>query len=106
MSLAGLVSGIGGVVGLFLILIPLVLLHELGHFIMARLAHIRALDFGLAFPPRPRILGHDHETEYTLTYLPIGGFVRLEGEETSSDDPPAFTHSQIGRAHAWTPLTP
>src|SRR5664280_727646 len=95
MSLAGLVSGIGGVVGLFLILIPLVLLHELGHFIMARLARIRVLEFGLGFPPRARILGHDHETEYTLNYLPIGGFVRLEGEETDSDDPRAFTNSSL-----------
>jgi regulator of sigma E protease len=95
MSLAGLGSGIGGVVGLFLILIPLVLLHELGHFIMARLARIRVLEFGLGFPPRARILGHDHETEYTLNYLPIGGFVRLEGEETDSDDPRAFTNSSL-----------
>jgi regulator of sigma E protease len=95
MSLAGLFSGIGGVVGLFLILIPLVLLHELGHFIMARLARIRVLEFGLGFPPRARILGHDHETEYTLNYLPIGGFVRLEGEETDSDDPRAFTNSSL-----------
>jgi regulator of sigma E protease len=95
MSIAGLISGIGGVVGLFLILIPLVLIHELGHFIMARLARIRVLEFGLGFPPRARVLGHDHETEYTLNYLPIGGFVRLEGEETDSDDPRAFTNSSL-----------
>ena len=95
MSIAGLASGIGGIVGLFLILIPLVLIHELGHFIMARLARIRVLEFGLGFPPRARVLGHDHETEYTLNYLPIGGFVRLEGEETDSDDPRAFTNSSL-----------
>jgi regulator of sigma E protease len=75
---------------LFLILIPLVLVHELGHFVMARLSGIRVLEFGLGFPPRARVLGHDHETEYTLNYLPIGGFVRLEGEDGDSDDPRSF----------------
>ena len=95
MTIAGLTSGIGGIVGLFLILIPLVLIHEFGHFVMARLARIRVLEFGLGFPPRARVLGRDHETEYTLNYLPIGGFVRLEGEETDSDDPRAFTNSSL-----------
>jgi regulator of sigma E protease len=95
MSIAGLSIGVFGVIGLFVILIPLVLIHELGHFIMARLAGIRVLEFGLGFPPRARVLGHDHETEYTLNYLPIGGFVRLEGEETDSDDPRAFTNSSL-----------
>jgi len=97
MSIAGLTIGISGVVGLFLVLIPLVLIHELGHFVMARLAGIRVLEFGLGFPPRARILGHDHETEYTLNYLPIGGFVRLEGEETDSADPRAFTNAPLAK---------
>jgi regulator of sigma E protease len=82
---------------LLLILVPLVLVHEFGHFLMARLAGIRVLEFGLGFPPRARILGHDHETEYTLNYLPIGGFVRLEGEESNSDDPRAFTNASLPR---------
>ncbi len=95
MSISGLTFGLSGVIGLFVILIPLVLIHELGHFIMARLAGIRVLEFGLGFPPRAKVLGHDHETEYTLNYLPIGGFVRLEGEETDSDDPRAFTNAAL-----------
>jgi regulator of sigma E protease len=95
MSFAGLTFGLTGVIGLFVILIPLVLIHELGHFIMARLAGIRVLEFGLGFPPRAKVLGHDRETEYTLNYLPIGGFVRLEGEETDSDDPRAFTNAAL-----------
>ena len=95
MSIAGLSIGVFGVIGLFVILVPLVLIHEFGHFVMARLAGIRVLEFGLGFPPRARVLGHDHETEYTLNYLPIGGFVRLEGEETDSDDPRAFTNAPL-----------
>jgi regulator of sigma E protease len=95
MSFAGLTFGLTGIIGLFVILIPLVLIHEVGHFIMARLSGIRVLEFGLGFPPRAKVLGHDHETEYTLNYLPIGGFVRLEGEESNSDDPRAFTNAGL-----------
>src|ERR1035437_1654051 len=97
MTLDGVQFSLLSVVGLLLILVPLVLLHELGHFISARLVGIRVLEFGLGFPPRAKVLGHDHETEYTLNYLPIGGFVRLEGEETDSDDPRAFTNAPLGK---------
>ena len=95
MSLDGIQFSLVAILGLLLILIPLVLVHELGHFITARLVGIRVLEFGLGFPPRAKVIGHDHETEYTLNYLPIGGFVRLEGEEADSDDPRAFTNSSL-----------
>ncbi|HEX7491071.1 MAG TPA: M50 family metallopeptidase [Candidatus Limnocylindrales bacterium] len=80
---------------LLLILVPLVLVHEFGHFVIARLVKIRVLEFGLGFPPRAKVLGHDHETEYTLNWLPIGGFVRLEGEEADSDDPRSFVAASL-----------
>jgi hypothetical protein len=54
MSIAGCFLGSAAIIGLFLILIPLVLIHEFGHFIMARLAGIRVLEFGLGFPPRAK----------------------------------------------------
>ena len=95
MTLDGVQFSLLSVVGLLLILVPVVLLHELGHFISARLVGIRVLEFGLGFPPRAKVLGHDHETEYTLNYLPIGGFVRLEGEEADSDDPRAFGNAPL-----------
>ena len=95
MSLEGLLFWAGAIPLLLLILVPLVLIHELGHFIVARIVKIRVLEFGLGFPPRAKILGHDHETEYTLNWLPIGGFVRLEGEEENSDDPRAFTNAPL-----------
>src|ERR1035437_724642 len=80
---------------LLVILVPLVLVHEFGHFIVARLVRIRVLEFGLGFPPRAKVLGHDHETEYTLHWLPSGGFVRLEGEEANSDDPRSFVGASL-----------
>jgi regulator of sigma E protease len=78
-----------------LILGGLVVIHELGHFIVARMAHIRVHEFGIGFPPRARTLGSDGETLYTLNWLPIGGFVRLEGEDGDSDDPRSFTRARL-----------
>jgi len=65
------------------IIILLVVVHELGHFITAKLAGVRVLEFGLGYPPRlwAKRLG---ETEYSLNVLPLGGFVRLVGEEDPS----------------------
>ncbi len=95
MTLDGILFWVRAVPLLLLILVPLVLVHEFGHFITARLAGIRVLEFGIGFPPKAKMLGHDHETEYTLNWLPIGGFVRLEGEEAESDDPRAFSNAGL-----------
>jgi len=74
-----------------LILGVLVIVHELGHFIVARLARVRVLEFGIGFPPRARVLRDQGETVYTLNWLPIGGFVKLEGEDGGDvDDPRSF----------------
>ncbi len=80
---------------LLVILVVLVVIHELGHFIVARRARVRVHEFGIGFPPRARILGRDKETIYTLNWLPIGGFVRLEGEEGESEDPRAFVNQPL-----------
>ena len=71
-----------------LILIPvfvvvfglLVFLHELGHFIMARLAKIEIEEFGFGFPPRLAKLFTWRGTEFTLNWIPFGAFVRPRGE--------------------------
>ena len=72
------------------ILCGLVLVHELGHFVVARLFGMRVHEFGIGFPPRAKVLSDRGETIYTLNWLPIGGFVRLEGEDGDSDDPRSF----------------
>lgn len=62
------------------ILTVLVLIHEFGHYAAARIIGVRVEEFGLGLPPR--ITGKKvGETEYTLNWLPIGGFVRLAGED-------------------------
>lgn len=84
------------VVLFFVILGALVLIHELGHFIVARLAGVRVLEFGLGFPPRARVLRARGETLWTLNWLPIGGFVKLEGEDgDAAGDPRAFSAKSL-----------
>ena len=58
----------------------LVVIHELGHFITAKLSGVKVLEFGIGFPPR---LVHFRrgETTYTLNAIPLGGFVKMTGEE-------------------------
>ena len=64
------------------ILLVLVVLHELGHFVTAKLAKVRVEEFGVGLPPR--ITGRVFRgTLYSINWLPIGGFVRLTGEESS-----------------------
>jgi regulator of sigma E protease len=78
-------------IALFILMLGvLVLVHEVGHFVVARRAGIRVHEFGIGFPPRARVLRSDGETLYTLNWLPIGGFVKLEGEDGDSDDPRSF----------------
>lgn len=71
------------IVGFFLILTPVILIHEFGHFAAARLSKIRVEEFGFGFPPRAAVLGERNGTLFTLNWLPLGGFVRPAGE----DDP-------------------
>lgn len=68
-----------------LILSFLVLIHEFGHFIVAKKNGIRVDEFGIGFPPKVwgKKIG---ETEYTINALPLGGFVRLYGEEYQQVD--------------------
>ncbi|UCG24304.1 MAG: site-2 protease family protein [Chloroflexota bacterium] len=66
-----------------LVLTPIIIIHELGHFVAARLSGIRVEEFGLGFPPRAATLFKRRGTIYSLNWIPIGGFVRPAGE----DDP-------------------
>jgi len=82
---------------LFVVILgSLVLIHELGHFVMARLAGVRVLEFGIGFPPRAKVLRASGETLYTLNWLPIGGFVKLEGEDgDEGNDPRSFVRARL-----------
>ncbi|HRH55730.1 MAG TPA: M50 family metallopeptidase [Candidatus Paceibacterota bacterium] len=63
-----------------LVLIALIVVHEFGHFVAAKLSGMRVDEFGLGYPPKAwgKKIG---ETEYTLNWLPFGGFVKIFGED-------------------------
>ncbi len=76
------------------ILFALVMVHEAGHFVAAKLMGIRVDEFGFGLPPRA--LGKKiGETIYSLNWLPIGGFVKLYGED---EQHPEYVKSQKNRA--------
>lgn len=72
----------------------LVLIHEGGHFIVAKLCKVRVNEFAIGFGPTifSKIKG---ETKYALRLIPLGGFVSLEGEEERSDKEGSFSNTSI-----------
>lgn len=63
--------------------------HELGHFVVAKLSGVKVLEFSLGMGPK--LLGFTrNETKYSLRLFPIGGYVKMLGEEEDSSDPSAF----------------
>src|SRR3989344_1318739 len=68
-----------------LVLSFLVCIHELGHFVMARRAGVKVEEFGFGYPPKMwRFFKDKRGTEYTVNWLPFGGFVRLHGEDAEA----------------------
>lgn len=70
------------VILLIVVLVALIVVHELGHFFAAKLSGMRVDEFGVGYPPRAAAKRFG-ETEYSLNWLPFGGFVKIYGE----DDP-------------------
>jgi regulator of sigma E protease len=58
----------------------LIVLHELGHFLAARLLKVDVEEFGIGFPPRLLTLFHAWGTRFSVNWIPLGGFVRIKGE--------------------------
>ena len=75
---------------LFLVVLCLlVMAHEIGHFVTAKLAGIKVQEFGFGFPPR--LFGvRRGETLYSVNLLPLGGFVKMLGENGQGADPREF----------------
>lgn len=66
----------------FLIFSALILIHEWGHFSSARRHGVKVEEFGLGIPPKAKVLWKDKKgCEFTLNWIPFGGFVRMEGED-------------------------
>ena len=81
----------------FLIILSiLVIVHELGHFLVAKYFGVEVQEFGLGFPPRAKTIHTSKDgVNWTLNWLPIGGFVKLKGEDGShSEEPTSFAHKE------------
>jgi regulator of sigma E protease len=68
----------------------LVFIHEFGHFIVARLSGIEVEEFGFGYPPRIGKLFRFAGTDFTLNWIPFGGFCRMKGEAGDTIEPGSF----------------
>ncbi len=131
--MTGIVDVLEAIILFIVVLGVVVIFHEAGHFMTARLSGVRVLEFGFGFPPRAKVLhqrpvdpdiqagwerrhaqllaaaGDDEAKiaeveamprpvgmQYTLNWLPIGGFVKLEGEDGDQEqDPRSFTRAPL-----------
>lgn len=64
----------------FLLITGLIVIHECGHYIAAKLAKVTVDEFGFGLPPKAKKLFRWRGTDFTLNWIPFGGFVRLRGE--------------------------
>ncbi|MBI4303096.1 MAG: RIP metalloprotease RseP [Chloroflexi bacterium] len=71
---------ISSILWFLVVIVGLVLAHEIGHFVTAKASGVRVDEFGIGFPPR--LFGIKRgETVYSINLIPLGGFVKLAGEE-------------------------
>lgn len=76
--------------------VALIVLHELGHAIVAHRNGVKVEEFGIGFPPRLWSRKLKNGTRLSINWLPLGGFVRLKGEHDAATGPGTY-----GGAHLW-----
>ena len=72
----------------------IIMIHEWGHFIVAKKCGIRVLEFSIGMGPA-LVSKQKGETKYSLRLLPIGGYCAMEGEDENSNDPRAFRRQAV-----------
>ena len=77
----------------------LIIIHEGGHFLVAKLCKVKVKEFAIGFG---KIIWQKQgkETKYTLRLIPLGGFCNMEGEEEESDDEGSFSKASIWKKMA------
>ena len=79
-----------------LVLVILVVLHELGHAIVAKRNGVVVEEFGIGFPPRGWSRKLKNGVLFSLNWLPLGGFVKLKGEYDSAKGKGLMVRQVIG----------
>ena len=89
-----MISGIINAIKIIFLLGFLVLIHEGGHFLVAKLCKVKVNEFSIGFG-KAIWKKQGKETLYSLRMIPLGGFVQMEGESENSEDSRAFTNVSI-----------
>jgi regulator of sigma E protease len=90
------------VVGFIILLGVLIFVHELGHFLIAKLVGVKVLKFSIGFPPA-LVRRQRGETEYVIGAIPLGGYVKLLGEDPESAEEilPEEAHRTFSAQPLW-----
>jgi regulator of sigma E protease len=88
------------VIGFLIILAPLVVVHEFGHFFFAKLFGVKAEIFSIGFGPRLFAKQYG-ETEFRVSLIPLGGYVKLLGEERDAEMSPEDARRSLHKQAAW-----
>lgn len=91
-----MISGIINTIKIIFLLGFLVLIHEGGHFLVAKLCKVKVNEFSIGFG-KAIWKKQGNETLYSLRIIPLGGFVQMEGESETSEDNRAFTNVSISK---------
>jgi regulator of sigma E protease len=88
------------IIGFLIMLAPLVIVHEMGHFLFAKLFNVKAEAFSIGFGPRifKKQIG---ETEWRVSLIPLGGYVKLLGEDPEAPLSPADKARSLNAQAPW-----
>lgn len=94
-----MLSIILSIIAFIILFTVLIVIHELGHFAAAKFFKVKVEEFGVGLPPKALTMWKKGETEYTLNWLPLGGFVRMLGEHDTggkdAKDPRSFAKQAV-----------
>lgn len=76
------------------VFLMVILVHEFGHFAVAKMVGIKVNEFSIGMGPK-LVQTKKGETEYTVRLLPIGGYVKMEGEDEDSQNPRSFNNASV-----------
>ena len=82
------------IIKLIVLLGFLIIIHESGHFFVAKLCNVKVNEFSIGFGPKI-LEKQGKETQYTLRLIPLGGYIRMEGEDEESDHERSFSNASI-----------
>ena len=92
---------LGGIVYFLLALGILVTIHELGHFLMARACKVKVLRFSLGFGPVILQKTGKDGCEYAISAIPLGGYVKMEGENSPQEDTTELAPDSFKAKSVW-----